>query len=263
MAISRSEIRFSSIDRISTSVASKGNQIKWYKNGYWFKANDFGYEDIAEWVASAVLNYSSLDKSMYVDYGLCSATDDDSKRHRSSYSRNLIPKGSELITIHRLLTKSNISIDVIENRKKSTEYKISFIIDKVYTITGIDLTDYLRTLITFDAFILNEDRHLDNIALLHNKNTGFSLCPIFDNGLSLLSDTKDYGYNKPLYVNIANVKSRPFSSDFDKQMKVLGPGLTIDGDGLMRFLDHEKETIGRVYDLLGYQIKKYKGTIVL
>ena len=34
---------------------SKGNQLKWFEDGYWFKADQFGYEGIAEAVVTYFL----------------------------------------------------------------------------------------------------------------------------------------------------------------------------------------------------------------
>ena len=37
---------------------------------------------------------------------------------------------------------------------------------------------------------MNEDRHMHNIAVLMKDDSTYRLCPVFDNGASLLSDTK-------------------------------------------------------------------------
>ncbi|HBM98351.1 MAG TPA: hypothetical protein DD413_02895, partial [Ruminococcus sp.] len=48
-------------------------------------------------------------------------------------------------------------------------------------------------MIEIDAFFLNEDRHTNNIAIIRNPDTNvFSLCPYFDQGLSLLSDLEGF-----------------------------------------------------------------------
>ena len=71
-----------------------------------------------------------------------------------------------------------------------------------------------------DAFFLNEDRHTNNLAVIRNEKTkAFRLCPVFDNGLALLSDLNDYPLDKNLYDCIAHVGAKPFSSDFDTQVE--------------------------------------------
>ncbi|WP_069998554.1 hypothetical protein [Cellulosilyticum sp. I15G10I2] len=77
MMISRSEIRVNQQDRRETSSSSKGNQIKWFKDGYWLKANTFGYEDLAEWFVSETLKLSNLDQEEYITYDLCSIIEED------------------------------------------------------------------------------------------------------------------------------------------------------------------------------------------
>lgn len=47
---------------------------------------------------------------------------------------------------------------------------------------------YMNKLLTIDAFFLNEDRHMHNIAVLMNGDGEFDYCPIFDNGAGLLAD---------------------------------------------------------------------------
>ena len=47
----------------------------------------------------------------------------------------------------------------------------------------------MNKLLTIDAFFLNEDRHMHNIAVLMNGKGDYAYCPIFDNGDGLLSDT--------------------------------------------------------------------------
>ena len=46
----------------------------------------------------------------------------------------------------------------------------------------------------------------------------FRLCPIFDNGLSLLSDLNDYPLTDDLYTCIERVQAKPFDSDHVEQV---------------------------------------------
>lgn len=52
------------IDRQS----SKGNQLKWENNGVWYKADYIGYEGLAEYVISHLLQKSTLAAEEYVLY---------------------------------------------------------------------------------------------------------------------------------------------------------------------------------------------------
>ena len=46
--------------QVSDIHTSKGNQLKWEQDGYWYKADAFGYESLAEVVCSRILLHSNL-----------------------------------------------------------------------------------------------------------------------------------------------------------------------------------------------------------
>lgn len=65
-----------------------------------------------------------------------------------------------------------------------------FLVQQVERITGLqDFGIYMNKLLTIDAFFLNEDRHMHNIAVLMNGKGDYAYCPIFDNGAGLMADT--------------------------------------------------------------------------
>lgn len=74
-------------------------------------------------------------------------------------------------------------------------------------------------MLLLDALILNEDRHFNNICFVIESNGSLRLTPIFDNGGALLSDTRDYPLITQDFINIRNVKSKPFSTRFSNQIK--------------------------------------------
>lgn len=68
---------------------------------------------------------------------------------------------------------------------------------------------YLGRLLTIDALFLNEDRHTHNIAVLCDDLGEFHYCPIFDNGVALLSDlTMDYPMNREITELIPQVGAK-------------------------------------------------------
>ena len=80
---------------------------------------------------------------------------------------------------------------------------------------------YLTAILELDCLTLNEDRHTNDLAVLRDEETKeFRLCPIFDNGLSLLSDLNDYPLTDDLYTCIERVKAKPFDRDHAEQMAV-------------------------------------------
>ena len=123
--------------------------------------------------------------------------------------------------------------------------------------TGLDLTDYLRKVITLDTIIFNEDRHLNNLSVLYNieKNI-YQQAPIFDNGLSLLSDLTNYPIQIPTRDLINRVKSKPFSTNFKKQYEVLGKGFTVPKKELEELLGKIRINL-RIKNIIEHSIKRY------
>ena len=48
--------------------SSKGNQLKWQRDGIWYKADYTGYEGLAEYMVSSLLKASNLESSEYISY---------------------------------------------------------------------------------------------------------------------------------------------------------------------------------------------------
>ena len=53
---------------VSMSGTSEGTQIKYYKDGYWYKKDSFGGEATAEYLSSRLLTFSDLSAGDYVTY---------------------------------------------------------------------------------------------------------------------------------------------------------------------------------------------------
>ena len=54
--------------RSNDRQSSKGNQLKWSSSGNWYKADYTGYEGLAEYAVSALLQKSTLHPHEYVRY---------------------------------------------------------------------------------------------------------------------------------------------------------------------------------------------------
>ena len=152
----------------------------------------------------------------------------------------------------------------------STEDKISKTVNNLEHITNLsNIGRYVAILMELDAFFLNEDRHTNNITFLRDDITGeFYFSPYFDFGLSLLSDINDYPLNIRTWINCENVKSKPFSFDFSKQVnavhKLYGSFVKFyfteqDVDEIVDSLKdyYEDAILNRVKEVLKSQIKKY------
>lgn len=199
---------------------SKGDQPKWHVEDVWYKADHMGYEALSEVIVSWMLMYSTVED--YVAYTPVEILSTD-RTYIGCQSNNFRQEGEMLIPIEKLhraycgvgLAKKTAEFDEVEDRIR---YTVSF----VEGATGLtDFGVYLSTLLELDAFILNEDRHTNNIAVIRNEKTKkFRLCPIFDNGLALLSDLKDYSLENDMYACISAVQAKPFSVDFAEQIDV-------------------------------------------
>lgn len=257
---SRLEISVSKHVRVVGSTSSKGDQIKWFKDDYWIKANTFGYEDIAEYFTSELLGMSDI-KTPYVKYGICKINENN-KKFNGCYSMNFLYGGEFLITFARLFDKYLIDYNKILG-DSSIRNRIFNTINEIYRITELDVTDYIRDTLTLDAIILNEDRHMNNLAVIYNSyNNKYRLCPIFDNGLSILSDTSDYDYHTSVSIHRRNVKARPFHVKFNKQAEILGAGFKINRCLLDNYLMVNNKELGRVKQVIESSMKIYSSLFI-
>jgi len=91
-----------------------------------------------------------------------------------------------------------------------------------------DTAHVLDLTILLDYIVLNEDRHFGNFGLVRDTNTGAFLrpAPIFDTGASLFFDST--------HLNKLRLEAKPFSKDFDKQVKQVDKSLYYDSLALVR-----------------------------
>ncbi|WP_232718531.1 hypothetical protein [Bacillus sp. FJAT-45037] len=238
------------------STSSKGDQSKWVVGGKWIKENTRGYENMAEYVASLVLQCSTLPASSYVTYTPCYIEKYDGTVTEGCYSYDF--RGSlQEVTLERLFEAHfEATDDILNNTRYSTSDKFQALMDKVYEFTSLDVANEISQMLAFDAFILNEDRHTNNILFLFNPETEvWALAPNFDHGLSLLSDVKDYPLHLPLSILKRKVKAKPLNSSFSKQFDLYKGDPFIMGDLLIEMLDKPYYDLGRAKDVVLSQLK--------
>ena len=94
-------------------------------------------------------------------------------------------------------------------------------VDSTKKITGLsDFDKYLTLLFEIDSLIMNDDRHLNNIAVIE-KNGKFDYCPIFDNGAGLLSNTQIYRMDIDPNGIMKNMVASPFFMTFNREVKTV------------------------------------------
>ena len=202
--------------------SSKGNQLKWCRNNVWYKADYTGYEGLAEYVISHLLKYTNLNEDEYVLY-----EPEQIKYKRQIYkgvrSGTFIDGDWQIITLERLFKNVyNESLTSVLWHMSDVKERLEFLVNAIKNITGLNnWGEYICRLFTIDAFFLNEDRHMHNIAVLMNGKGEYKYCPVFDNGAGLLSDTTmDYPMEQDIYQMISEVKSKSVSQNFDEQLDV-------------------------------------------
>ena len=139
-------------DRIETGASSKGNQIKWRtRDGLWLKADDLGYEGLAEAVASQLLAHTNI--KYYVQYTPCTV-DEEGVNYRSCVAEDFLAAGESLITLYRLFETNGYSADATFERKSAPE-RLHWLVETVTRLTGLkNFARWLGKLLEFDAFIL-------------------------------------------------------------------------------------------------------------
>lgn len=205
-----------------TGHTSKGDQPKWQVRGKWYKADHMGHEALSEILVSALLAKSNV-KDFVTYYPIL--IEYHEKELRGCVSDNFRRKDEMLIPFERLHRAFNgkglaESIGALPTVTERIQYTVDF----VQRTTGlVGVGPYLTAMLELDAFFLNEDRHTNNLAVIRNEDTGrFRLCPIFDNGLALLSDVNDYPLDVDIYACLGKVRAKPFSTNFDEQAECAG-----------------------------------------
>ena len=200
--------------------SSKGNLLKWKNCGIWYKADYTGYEGLAEYIISHLLQKSTLSEQEYVLY------DPEQIKYKSKIysgvkSKDFLQCGWQIITLERLFQNFfGRSLYQSIFKIRDHEERLIFLVNQVERITGLTgFGKYLNKLLTIDAFFLNEDRHTHNIAVLMDMEGKYHYCPIFDNGAALLSDTTmDYPLNVPFHILVENSNAKTFCTSFDEQL---------------------------------------------
>lgn len=200
--------------------SSKGNQLKWKDGNIWYKADYMGYEGLSEYIISHLLNKSTLKKEEFVLYEPVKIK---YKRqiYRGVECPDFLTDDWQIITLERLFqTKFGASLHEAIWHIPDREERFLFLVRQIERITGLSGFDiYLNKIFTIDAFFLNEDRHMHNIAVLMNKDGEFAFCPFFDHGAGLLSDTSlDYPLGEDLEELMNDVEAKSISTNFDEQL---------------------------------------------
>ena len=189
----------SQYDRVA-SGGSKGNQIKWYKDGVWYKADFLGCEGLSEYICSCLLRASNV--RGFVEYAPAYIKETDSGMdYFGCQSRDF----GTIITADVLLLQLPEKYNVWLNPTKSPATDLHVFCQGVADVFGADILEDMKVMLQFDMIVGNEDRIMRNFGL-RKKGNHYGFSPLFDNGLSLLSD-----FTSPNRVaSIDEIRYHPF-----------------------------------------------------
>lgn len=214
-------IHFVTDEKIA-ETSSKGNQEKWFDavSNEWYKLDQFGYEALSEAVISRLLEKSNIETDTpfkFVRYDIKKVTVHKHERIACS-SVNFLQDGQSIITLSHLFSKIiSTPLKNILERLTSDKKRIAYIAEKTAEFTGLKLfPQYLTLIFEIDALFLNDDRHLNNIAILEQDGR-YDYCPIFDNGAGLLSNTQLYRMDIEPKALMRDIYARPFNTTFNRQ----------------------------------------------
>ncbi|MBQ8300539.1 MAG: hypothetical protein IJX57_01035 [Clostridia bacterium] len=201
-------------------TSSKGNQEKWLDNGKWYKLDQFGYEALSETLVSLMLEKSNVEEIgfKFVRYDM-ERMNVHGRERTGCVSDNFLKEGQSVVTLAHLFGK-HLGYRLSEKlmRLKSDKQRIVYIAEETAKLTGLErFPEYLTMLFEIDSLFLNDDRHLNNIAVLERDGV-YDYCPVFDNGAALLSNVQISRMDIEPKALITELQARPFNTTFTRQM---------------------------------------------
>lgn len=213
-------VRFVTGEKIA-ETSSKGNQEKWLEHGRWYKLDQFGYEALAETVISTLLEYSNIepDTPFWFTRYRMERMNVHGRERTGCSSENFLQPGQSIITLSHLFKRQEREpLREILTRLPSDKKRIAYLAEATADFTGLEaFPQYLTLLFEVDALFVNDDRHLNNIAVLQ-KDGVYDYCPIFDNGAGLLSNVRDCHMEIEPRALVSKQLARPFKTTFNRQM---------------------------------------------
>ena len=202
-------------------TSSKGNQEKWLDSGRWYKLDQFGYEALAETFTSMLLERSNIEQDMpfrFARYRMERLHVHGRDRTGCS-SKNFLQPGQSIVTISHLFNQHlGHSLKEELQRLSSDKKRIAYLAEETAAITGLrEFPEYLTLLFEIDSLVLNDDRHLNNIAVIE-QNGKYDYCPVFDQGASLLSNVQFSPMDITPAALIRELRARPFNTTFNRQL---------------------------------------------
>lgn len=196
-------------DRTNSGRTTKGNQLKWFRDGKFIKLDLLGYEGVAEVAVSYLLHWTNLEEGKdWIPYRQCNIVEDGKYLGVGCYSPDY-RNGLLDVSASKIMQKCGISFGI--------EYWD--FIDFISDYTGLDCKGYIDRILCVDSITRNDDRHFNNINFLYDiVNKKYHFAPIYDNGGSCMSDLVSYPASVDFETNYRSIHAKPFDIDFVYQI---------------------------------------------
>jgi hypothetical protein len=206
--------------KVLTNSGSKGCQLKYYKDGLWFKVNTSGYEGLAELVSSYFLCHSN--NPDFISYELCSVNG-----RPGCYSHNFLGKNEELLSFDRFhFIRTGKSLSAVTALMDNADSRYHYVVDFFMKEAALDIQSYLDAIISLDFLTRNGDRHYNNLAVI-KTGSGYKNAPIFDNGDAFFSSYSKFDPWMSITECIEKSVACPFSGSFELQFNLVKKRLKI------------------------------------
>lgn len=242
-------------------TSSKGNQEKWQDGRRWYKLDQFGYEALTEALISTLLEHSNIETDTafrFTRYRMERLNVHGRERTGCSSESFLLP-GQSIITLSHLLKRQlGTPLRDVLGRLSSDKKRVAYLAEATAEYTGLtEFPMYLTLLFETDALFLNDDRHLNNIAVLEQDGL-YDYCPIFDNGAGLLSNAQTSPMDVQPAALIPTLQARPFNMTFNRQA---GTAQRLYGSQLRMPRFCREELMKALEPLLTYYAQRDRGLI--
>ena len=256
-------VKFVTNEKVA-ETSSKGNQEKWYDKdtNKWYKLDQFGYEALTETLISKLLEKSNIKSETpfcFAKYKMEKLNVHGRDRTGCS-SENFLKDGQSIITLSHLFSRHlGMSLKEKLERLPSDKKRIEYLANATAVYTGLkEFPQYLTLLFEIDALFINDDRHLNNIAIIEEKGK-FDYCPVFDNGAGLLSNVQFSPMDIAPQGLIKDLVARPFNMSFTRQINT---ARSLYGSMLKMPKFTAKEIVNELQPLLEYYPVRDRGLIV-
>ncbi|MCM1273711.1 MAG: hypothetical protein NC220_08840 [Clostridium sp.] len=232
--------------------SSEGTQVKYRKDGYWYKIDKHGEEGLVEYLVSNVLTFSTLNADEYVLY------DADTINGKSGcVSKDFLKCIEDSFVTFQRVYKNVTGCDLTNtvNNLDTLQERFAFVLNFLKVNMGYDAANYLQKVLTVDFLSLNTDRHFNNLGFIVHKDGTVTDAPVFDNGQGLLNGNVSINKYLSIAENTKRVVARPFSGSHRKMLDYVGVGFGLDVVGAKKWLQEQPQTFYR--DVLLYQLEQW------